>query len=116
MPASCLDGPAAVRQAAARGAFADGTLISTCVERADGEGELLDVGTKLVRAAEGLATEEAARELGFLVGAVRRGAARTEGVAAEVARRVEAAARPVAAEPGLRGDLERGLRDGAKRG
>ncbi len=116
MPAACGGGPAAMREAAASGALSDGTLISTCVERADGEGELLDVGTNLVRAAERLARDEAARELGFLLGAVRRGAARTEGVGAEIARRVEAAARPVAAEPGLRRDLERSVREGTARG
>jgi hypothetical protein len=116
VPAACLESAAAVREAATRGALRDGTLISACVERADAEGEVLDLGTDLVRAAERLASDESARELGFLVGAVRRGAARTEGVGAEVARRVEAAARPVAADPRLRDDLERGLRDGQARG
>jgi hypothetical protein len=76
--------------------LADGTPLSECVERAFDDGELQDLGASLTPAADELAdraTPDAALQLGYLIGAVHRGAARTNGVHAELVRRLEATAR-----------------------
>ncbi len=75
----------------------DGTPISTCVARARSTEQLEQVGGLLSTEADRLAARAvadpaAALALGYLVGATRRGAAQTNGVAAELARRVETAA------------------------
>jgi len=100
LPASCRSGQEAVRgalrAAPGRVALADGTRLSTCVERADGDAELQEVGFGYTAAATALAgqaprSDSAALQLGYLVGATRRGADRSNGVGLELARRVEQA-------------------------
>lgn len=99
VPAACREGSGAVRRAlgAAPGPVRlDGTPISDCLGDASDGGELRDVGTALVGAAADLA-EGAARhpdgreavQLGYLVGAVRRGAPSAQGVNSEMVRRLE---------------------------
>lgn len=95
-PPACGDGPARVSQAlrAAPGEVRlyDGTLLSECVARAGDDGELQQLGFSLTPVADRLAqqrTRRAALRLGFLVGAVRRGARRGNGVQAELVRRIE---------------------------
>ncbi|MFN2462265.1 MAG: hypothetical protein ABR591_16560, partial [Candidatus Velthaea sp.] len=66
---------------------------SRCVSTA-GEGELQSLGLTFTRVADELRARAgrdgaAALQLGYLVGAVRRGAAATPGIAAQLARRVE---------------------------
>jgi hypothetical protein len=96
---ACTEGPAAVR-AALRDAPGrvrlGGAPLSDCLnEQADG-GELQLVGTSFVEAAAGLAPSarrrpegRAALELGYLVGAARRGGRSTQGVHSELLRRLE---------------------------
>ena len=116
LPRACTDTPsilAALERAPAR--LADGTSLSSCVRLAAARaGDLQELGVRLTRVADELrataATDrDAALRLGYLVGAVRRGARQTPGVAAQLARRVEQAAAvtdPVAAT--LRRGIELG--------
>ena len=98
LPAACLDEaqiarvlmrvPAAVR-------LADGTPLSRCVSRAARrDGDLQALGASLMRIADDLhvaarTDPRAAERLGYLIGSARRGAARTPGIAAQLARRLE---------------------------
>lgn len=122
--AACTSAPAAVERAlaAAPGAVVlpDGTRLSECVADADTDAELQSAGRTLTATADGLAERaqrgdaEAALRLGYLAGAVRRGAARTAGVASELQRRVEQAGAYVAADggPAAGRALRRGLAAG----
>ncbi len=74
--------------------LADGSRLSVCVQRARDAGDLEQVGSVYIAAAEALAqqlprSEPAALRLGYLIGAAERGGARSEGVAAELVRRLE---------------------------
>jgi hypothetical protein len=118
MPHACLGQPASVVRALERApgkvTLADGTPLSRCVSAARAGGDLETLGVTLTEVADGLATTAAtdpvaALRLGYLVGAVRRGAAKTTGVAAQLTRRVEQAATPHAGSPRARGALARGI-------
>ena len=62
-------------------------------------------------------SDEAALELGYLVGAARRGAAHTNGIHAELVRRIEQTTRPDGPPPAGGPRSERGLAAGrARRG
>lgn len=97
--------------------LADGASIAGCVERARNDGQLQDVGSALSTVADDLASRAAhgdaaaATQLGYLVGAARRGAARTNGVAAELVRRLEQAGGEASPAP-----LASGLRAGERNG
>lgn len=103
-PAACLGGPDSYLEAlggARRGqvALADGTPISGCLVPAQGGGELAEVGAAMVTAATRLNAEarrdggeEAAFELGYLVGAAQRGAEDTSGIHTDLIRRLNSAA------------------------
>lgn len=85
----------ALQHAPASVALPGGARLSTCVERATGDADLQSVGATLTAAADRLArrmaaSEEAALQLGYLIGATERGAARTPGVQAELAQRMAA--------------------------
>src|SRR5919206_1066474 len=100
---ACLASPDAIERALARApapvTLGSGTRLSECVSRARSDGDLQTTGLVLTRAADHLAGRaqhgdaDAALDLGYLVGAARRGAARTNGIHAELARRVESSAR-----------------------
>ncbi len=116
LPGACIDQPgivAALARAPDRVMLADGTSLSRCVRLAAArDGDLQSLGLALTAAAEYLrasaATDgDAALALGWLVGAVRRGARQTPGVAAQLARRVEQAA--TVANAGARAALRRGI-------
>lgn len=121
LPAACVGEPAeivrALERVPAAATLADGTPLSRCVSLARGDGELQELGVSLMQVADRLQSHAAADpvvalRLGYLVGAVRRGAAATPGIAAQLARRVEqAAALDVAAERS-RAALLRGIRLG----
>lgn len=73
-----------------------GTPISSCFTRAGDSGEIQSIGFPITEATSNLAREarerpegESALELGYLVGAVRAGAGRTQGIHDELLRRVE---------------------------
>lgn len=101
----------------------DGSPLSRCVADGTGDGELQAVGITFVRAAERLReTAEAdpgtALQLGYLVGVTQSGAARTNGVMAELVRRIEIVAGRTAddASPAARRALQEGLAAGADAG
>jgi hypothetical protein len=75
-------------------ALRDGTRLSTCVERAREDADLQNLGALYTRVADDLrpqveARDHAAMQLGYLVGATRRGANRTNGIHLELVRRLE---------------------------
>src|SRR3954462_8963451 len=136
---ACRSSPGAIERALARApapvTLPSGTKLSECVSRARTDADLQNTGLVLPRAADDRAGRppqgdpHAAVALGYLVGAARRGSARTNGIHAELARRVESAARVLASDaggddggdggdgaPGLAGALERGLRAGEATG
>lgn len=103
-PAACREGSGAYLRAlkAAPGAvtLAGETPISDCLAENQKGGDLATVGTAMVEAATKLNAEaraepgnEANVELGYLLGAAERGAARTEGIHVELIRRLSTAAR-----------------------
>ena len=102
--AACREGGAAILEAlrAAPGEvlLADGTPLSDCLVVGAEEGELADLGegalaaaTKLNAQARAEGGGKAGVELGYLIGAIARGSADTEGVHAELLRRLTVAAR-----------------------
>jgi hypothetical protein len=103
-PAACLAGPNAYLQAleAAPGKVKlnDGTPISDCLAENQKGGDLTKVGAATVTAATNLNAEARDRpggaanvQLGYLLGAAERGAEQTEGIHADLIRRLVAAAR-----------------------
>jgi hypothetical protein len=103
-PVACFEGSGAYAKAlaAAPGEVRVGgqTPISECLASEQDPGELAQVGEALVEAATRLnaeAREErggpAALQLGYLLGAAKRGGEETEGIHAELLRRLEVAAR-----------------------
>ena len=99
LAAACREGERAVRSAlrAAPGEVRlDGTPLSACLEDGSDSAELQAVGAALLEAAADLSAAAAARpdgaeatQLGYLMGAVRRGASATEGTNSELVRRLE---------------------------
>jgi len=97
LPGACTNG-AAVAQALAHAPgtvlVGGSTKISTCVSRARTDGEIQTVGAVYTRLGDDLARrlptdERAAMQLGFLIGAVRRGSSTTNGTHEELTRRIE---------------------------
>jgi hypothetical protein len=125
-PKGCLAGPAAftdaLRSAPGDVLLSGGEPISSCLTEDQPGGELATVGAGLVGAAEDLgvrarsdANGEASLRLGFLVGAVRRGAADTGGIHADLVRRLESVGGAV--RPGTPARAyRRGLAAGRDRG
>jgi hypothetical protein len=125
--AACTASPRAIERALARAprpvTLEGGALLSDCVSRSRNDAQLQETGRVLTQAADALALRAqdgdltAATGLGYLVGAARRGAARTEGVHAELQRRLENAA-VFLADGGARvaAALDRGLRAGRSTG
>jgi hypothetical protein len=101
-PAACTDGSPVARAAAVRSALArapapvrlgDGTSISDCLAHDADSGDIENVGSMLLTVTQQLADSRPrdARtllELGYLVGAVHRGAAHAQ-VDGEIERRIE---------------------------
>jgi hypothetical protein len=103
-PVACLEGSETYLQAlkaAPSEVTLDGeTLISDCLVENQKAGELATIGTAMVDAATQLNAEaraepggEANLQLGYLLGAAEHGAEETEGIHAELLRRLSAAAR-----------------------
>jgi hypothetical protein len=104
LPSACLAAQDAGYERALRAAPGEVRLlgvtrISECVRRVRTDADLQNLGLVLFRVADGLAVRArdgadpaAARQLGYLTGAVRAGAAKSAGISAELARRVERAA------------------------
>jgi hypothetical protein len=98
MPAACNDSVPAIQAALAhapgRVQLSRGVQLSTCVENARTGADIQTVGALYTATADALATriarsDTAAMRLGFLVGASRRGASRTDGIHHELVRRLE---------------------------
>lgn len=96
LPAACTEGPGAVLEALANAPDAvaiHGTPISRCFNRDARGDDVQIVGTTLLSAAQQLGDraragdDRAALQLGYLVGAARKGA-RRNGLAAEMIRRI----------------------------
>jgi hypothetical protein len=94
-PSACLEGPSFYL-----GKGRDGVLISDCLAENQTGGDLANVGTAMLAAATKLNAEaraepggEASLQLGYLLGAAERGGEGTEGIHAELIRRLSAAAR-----------------------
>jgi hypothetical protein len=98
VPVACLDGGlgSALARAPGEVRLESGTKLSDCFNRAADPAEVQQVATVFIAAAERLAGRARARphsaaavELGYLVGAVRHGAGRTQGIHYETQRRIE---------------------------
>jgi hypothetical protein len=103
-PVACLEGTGnylvALRSAPGTVELQGETPISDCLVENQPGGDLAAVGTAMVGAATKLNAEARAEpggtgnvELGYLLGAAQRGAERTDGIHAELIRRLTAAAR-----------------------
>ena len=122
VPVACLGEPdtiaLALERAPAKVTLEDGTPLSRCVRlAARRDGDLQALGVSLMRVADDLRVQtrtdaQAAVRLGYLIGAVRRGAAKTPGLAAQLARRVEQTAAPERDDPVAREALLRGVTSG----
>lgn len=99
LPVGCKQGADPVRAALARAPARvelEGTPLSDCFNRAADGADLQQVGATYVSVAAGLADAARMRpsgpealRLGYLVGAARRGAGRTQGVHDELVRRID---------------------------
>ena len=99
-----------------------GSPISTCVELASQPADLQNLGAVTTRTADRLAEQaetdpRAALALGYLVGAVQRGAQRTNGTQLELAFRIgRSAGRLGSPPPRIAGALQRGMAAGERSG
>jgi hypothetical protein len=129
MPSACIDTDRDGYERALAGApgavaLPGGTLISTCAQRVRTDAELQNLGATVHAVAEGLATRaredgdaRAGLQLGFLSAAVSRGASHSNGIASELARRVETAGTGVRERsPAVARALDAGLVAGTARG
>ena len=97
VPVACLDGDISKALAEApHSVRLEGTRLSDCFTRGAEPAEIQEVGTVFVNATEKLAARAreqphstAALQLGYLIGAVRHGAGRTQGIHYETRRRIE---------------------------
>lgn len=99
VPVECQAGRAAIRSAlrtAPAPVRVDGVPLSACLTISSDAADIAAVGEEYLAVASGLAERarrrpggEDALRLGYLVGAVRRGANRTQGVNDEMLRRIE---------------------------
>ena len=103
-PVACLEGPGAYEKALAAAPgevlLQGETPIGDCLVRNQSGGELAGVGGAMVTVATELNAEaraepggDAALRLGYLLGAVQRGAERSEGIHSDLVRRLTVAAR-----------------------
>ncbi|HET7444294.1 MAG TPA: hypothetical protein VFJ57_06520 [Solirubrobacterales bacterium] len=122
-PVACREGTGAylkaLRAAPGRVTLGDETLISECLAENQQAGDLATVGEAMVAAATKLNTEarvqpggDAAVELGYLLGAAERGAEKTEGIHADLIRRLTVAARFAPADDPLPAEFLDAYREG----
>jgi hypothetical protein len=130
-PVACLEGSGvylrALGSAPGQVELAGETPISECLTENQDGGDLANVGTAMVEAATSLNAEArgepggpAGLQLGYLIGAAERGAESTEGIHADLLRRLTVAARfapdrrPL--PPGFRAAYRRGFDAGRDHG
>jgi hypothetical protein len=127
LPVACGPAPDDVAAALARApravALPDGTRLSRCVRDADSSSDLQSVGVAFQEVAARLRTRaedgdrQAAVALGYLAGATRAGAAKTQGVSSELAVRLgRVAGRLIVRDPALGAAVQQGLRAGERLG
>jgi hypothetical protein len=128
MPATCTTTDRAGYERALSAAPGDvrlpgGVPISTCLRRVRTDAQLQELGTIVHAVAEDLALRadergdaDAARRLGYLSGAVAAGADRSNGISAELARRVAVTGTRLDDTPALARALAEGADAGAARG
>ena len=125
LPTACASGPGptvrALHAAPHPVRLAGGTKLSSCVERARSDADIQTVGSQFTRAADSLAgamehKDQAALQLGYLIGAVRKGARHTNGIHGELVRRVEQTLGLGGAPPARRAAFDRGLAAGERTG
>ncbi len=103
-PVACLEGAGAYQRALKAAPdevlLGDETLISECLPRNQSGGDLSRVGEAMIATATALNAEARAEpggaanlQLGYLLGAVERGAEESEGIHADLVRRLVVAAR-----------------------
>jgi hypothetical protein len=125
-PAACLDGSDAYMKALTvapgEATLADETPISDCLAENQEGGDLATVGEAMVATATKLNAEARAEpggaanvRLGYLLGAAERGAEQTEGIHADLVRRLTVAAR-YSPHPPLPGAFMRAYREGFEAG
>jgi hypothetical protein len=124
VPAECLDGPDAVTSALAHAPgpvrLGGRVAISDCFQNAAGSADVQNLGGIFITATQRTAARvrsaphsHAAVELGYLVGAVRRGARTDGGVHYEAERRVE---QELVGVPAGTAEFRRGLEAGSRTG
>lgn len=124
---ACVESPEQIERALARApqpvTLDDGTRLSDCVSRARSDADLQEAGTALTDTASRLAasardgSSPAALRLGYLIGAARRGGARSNGIHAELVRRLERAGAPLSEDAvTIAAALSRGLQAGEASG
>lgn len=125
LPSSCVEGAepivAALKTAPGRVALSDGTRLSTCVERAREDADLQNLATLYTRVADELrrragARKDAALQLGYLIGAARRGARHTNGIHLELIRRLAQTVGLDGMPPATRASYRRGVAAGTSSG
>jgi hypothetical protein len=127
MPSTCTDTDVAGYERALAHApgpvrLPGGVAISECLRKVHSDAELQNLGSVVHGVAEDLVLRArqgdgaAAARLGYLSGAVSSGAARSEGISAELARRVDTATVALSGDPRWLRDLHRGADAGAARG
>jgi hypothetical protein len=125
LPAACNQGAQpivrALQAAPAQVLLAGTTTLSTCVERARSDADIQAVGAQLTAVADHLATrlgrsDPAALQLGYLIGAARRGSRHTSGIHEELVRRLEQTAGPDGPPPPRRSAFRRGEAAGERSG
>lgn len=104
-------------------ALPSGAKISSCVDSARSDSDLMTLGYAITAVADSLADQarsgdrSAAVQLGYLVGAADRGAAGSQGIQTELAYRLESSARRIeVAGPATRQAFEEGRRKGRSQG
>lgn len=125
LPQACLQADGGEIARLLRAAPQDATLtggipLSTCIDRAESDAELQNLGIVLIAVGDRLATRSrhdarAAYELGFLIGAAERGAGPTGGVQAELVQRLH---QTIAFDvtPAVQAEVERGIAAGRANG
>lgn len=125
MPSSCTDEPATILRALDAAprpvTLGDGAKLSACIRNARSDAELQNVGVTFSNAAEDLelaAVEDpqTARELGYLIGAARKGSATGSGIQDELVRRLERSGALEGAPPRVTAALGEGLAAGEATG
>ena len=119
VPAECKAGPDSIEAALARApgrVTISGVPLSECLGRRSDVAEVQEIGASLVAVASRLSARARAEpegpeavRLGYLIGAVRRGSGRTQGIFQNVRQRVELEALTVAPRSGA---FRRGERAG----